>query len=98
MLTACYKHSYYHVHDLYWGYALYILSLSHTVYTYSQLQDKNHYVVVDMAYQGFATGNLDDDAAGLRQLVVDGHNVMLCQSFSKNMGLYGIYTLIHSVL
>ena len=44
-----------------------------------------------MAYQGFATGNLDADAAGLRQLVADGHNVMLCQSFSKNMGLYGTH-------
>ena len=46
-------------------------------------------LVVDMAYQGFATGDLDRDAAGLRQLVADGHNILLCQSFSKNMGLYG---------
>ena len=42
-----------------------------------------------MAYQGFATGDLDADAAGLRQLVNDGHKVLLCQSFSKNLGLYG---------
>lgn len=42
-----------------------------------------------MAYQGFATGDLDRDAAGLRQVVGDGHKVVLCQSFSKNMGLYG---------
>jgi aspartate aminotransferase len=52
---------------------------------------KNHFVVVDMAYQGFATGDLDNDAAGLRQLAADGHNLLLCQSFSKNMGLYGMY-------
>ena len=45
--------------------------------------------MLDMAYQGFATGDLDGDAAGLRQLVSDGHNLMICQSFSKNMGLYG---------
>ena len=52
-------------------------------------QEKNHFVLVDMAYQGFATGDLDGDAAGLRQLAADGHNLLLCQSFSKNMGLYG---------
>ena len=42
-----------------------------------------------MAYQGFATGDLDSDAAGLRQLASEGHNLLLCQSFSKNLGLYG---------
>ena len=49
----------------------------------------NHFVVVDMAYQGFATGDLGADSAGLKQLVRDGHQVALCQSFSKNVGLYG---------
>ena len=44
---------------------------------------------MDMAYQGFASGDLDVDAAGLRHLVSDGHSILLCQSFSKNMGLYG---------
>lgn len=52
-------------------------------------KEKNHFVVVDMAYQGFATGDLDSDAAGLRLLAKDGHKLMLCQSFAKNMGLYG---------
>lgn len=51
--------------------------------------DRNHFIVVDMAYQGFATGDLDADSAGLKLLVRDGHQVALCQSFSKNMGLYG---------
>ena len=51
--------------------------------------EKKHCVMVDMAYQGFATGELDRDAAGLRKLVADGHKVVFCQSFSKNMGLYG---------
>lgn len=46
-------------------------------------------MVVDMAYQGFATGDLERDSAGLRLLAKDGHKLMLCQSFSKNMGLYG---------
>ena len=44
---------------------------------------------VDMAYQGFATGDLEKDSAGLRLLAKDGHKLALCQSFSKNMGLYG---------
>ncbi|CAI8006210.1 Aspartate aminotransferase, mitochondrial [Geodia barretti] len=39
--------------------------------------------------KGFATGDLDNDAAGVRQLAADGHNLLLCQSFSKNLGLYG---------
>lgn len=50
---------------------------------------KGHFLLVDMAYQGFATGDLDRDAAGLRLLSRDGHKFLLCQSFSKNMGLYG---------
>jgi aspartate aminotransferase len=43
----------------------------------------------DMAYQGFASGDLDRDAAALRIFVQDGHQVALAQSFAKNMGLYG---------
>lgn len=43
----------------------------------------------DMAYQGFATGNVDGDAAAVRLFVDHGHQVMLAQSFAKNMGLYG---------
>jgi len=42
-----------------------------------------------MAYQGFASGNIDKDAFALRQFVDDGHQVLLAQSFAKNMGLYG---------
>ena len=43
----------------------------------------------DMAYQGFASGDVDKDAFALRQFIADGHNVLLAQSFAKNMGLYG---------
>ena len=52
-------------------------------------KEKNHFILVDMAYQGFATGDLGKDSAGLRLLVKDGHKLALCQSLSKNMGLYG---------
>ena len=43
----------------------------------------------DMAYQGFASGNLENDASAVRKFVNDGHSIALCQSFAKNMGLYG---------
>ena len=43
----------------------------------------------DMAYQGFASGDIDKDAAALRMFIDEGHNPLLSQSFAKNMGLYG---------
>ncbi|CEM13057.1 unnamed protein product [Vitrella brassicaformis CCMP3155] len=48
-----------------------------------------HLVVFDMAYQGFATGSVERDAWPVREFVRAGHQVMLAQSFAKNMGLYG---------
>lgn len=45
--------------------------------------------MIDLIYQGFASGNLEEDAAGLRQLVADGNQLAIAQTFSKNMGLYG---------
>eukprot|EP00468_Gymnochlora_sp_CCMP2014_P008536 CAMPEP_0167747156 /NCGR_PEP_ID=MMETSP0110_2-20121227/4124_1 /TAXON_ID=629695 /ORGANISM="Gymnochlora sp., Strain CCMP2014" /LENGTH=405 /DNA_ID=CAMNT_0007632025 /DNA_START=82 /DNA_END=1299 /DNA_ORIENTATION=- len=50
---------------------------------------KGHFVVMDSAYQGFASGDPDVDAASLRMFVKDGHQIALCQSFAKNFGLYG---------
>ncbi|XP_067624308.1 aspartate aminotransferase, mitochondrial-like isoform X1 [Eurosta solidaginis] len=47
------------------------------------------YPFFDMAYQGFATGDTDDDALAVRLFANDGHTFCLAQSFSKNMGLYG---------
>ncbi|VVC31453.1 Aminotransferase, class I/classII,Aspartate/other [Cinara cedri] len=43
----------------------------------------------DMAYQGFASGNVDRDASAVRTFLSDGHQIALAQSFAKNMGLYG---------
>lgn len=40
----------------------------------------------DMAYQGFATGSVDNDASAVRLFVEAGHQVLLAQSFAKNMG------------
>lgn len=42
-----------------------------------------------MAYQGFASGDIDRDAWAVRYFVEQGHNILLSQSFAKNMGLYG---------
>lgn len=52
-------------------------------------KDHGHFAFFDMAYQGFASGNIDQDAFAVRYFVEQGHNVALCQSFAKNMGLYG---------
>ncbi|XP_065915037.1 aspartate aminotransferase, mitochondrial-like [Dysidea avara] len=52
-------------------------------------KDRNHFIFIDMAYQGYATGDLNRDAFAVRQFVKDGHKLLLTQSFAKNMGLYG---------
>ncbi|XP_057972319.1 aspartate aminotransferase, mitochondrial-like isoform X3 [Malania oleifera] len=53
------------------------------------LKAKNHFPFFDMAYQGFASGNLDKDAQAIRIFLDDGHLVGCAQSFAKTMGLYG---------
>ncbi|KAJ4829528.1 L-asparaginase 1 [Turnera subulata] len=50
---------------------------------------KNHFPFFDMAYQGFASGDLDRDALSIRIFLEDGHLLACAQSFAKNMGLYG---------
>ena len=43
----------------------------------------------DAAYQGYASGNPDVDAAAVRAFEKAGALPLVCQSFAKNMGLYG---------
>ncbi|KAM1022478.1 hypothetical protein ACFX15_042606 [Malus domestica] len=43
----------------------------------------------DCAYQGFVSGNLEEDAQSIRLFVADGGESLIAQSYSKNMGLYG---------
>ncbi|KAL8290308.1 hypothetical protein RQP46_003247 [Phenoliferia psychrophenolica] len=52
-------------------------------------KEKEHLPWFDMAYQGFASGSVDADAFAPRYFVEQGHQIMLCQSFAKSMGLYG---------
>ena len=53
--------------------------------------------LVDFAYQGFANG-LEEDAAGLHQLVQRCDSMLVASSYSKNFGLYnervGALTLV----
>ena len=50
---------------------------------------KNLYAGFDNAYQGFASGSLDQDAMALRLFAEHTDNIMLFQSFAKNFGVYG---------
>ncbi|RLV93284.1 Aspartate aminotransferase cytoplasmic [Spathaspora sp. JA1] len=45
-------------------------------------------VMLDIAYQGFASGDKDLDAFPIRHMYEQGLDFVVCQSFSKNMGLY----------
>ncbi|KAJ2558022.1 aspartate transaminase aat1 [Coemansia sp. RSA 1933] len=55
------------------------------------VEEREHVAFFDMAYQGFASGCADRDAAALRAFVASAKAppVVLAQSFAKNMGLYG---------
>jgi aspartate aminotransferase, mitochondrial len=53
------------------------------------IKSKQHFVMFDMAYQGFASGDPDIDAWAVNYFVNQQHDIALCQSFAKNFGLYG---------
>lgn len=58
------------------------------------VQDKKFFPLVDMAYQGFASGKPFEDIGLIRKLTKLANenkipSFALCQSFAKNMGLYG---------
>lgn len=53
------------------------------------MKEKDHFPFFDSAYQGFATGDLDNDVWSLRYFVEQGFILACCQSFAKNLGLYG---------
>jgi aspartate/tyrosine/aromatic aminotransferase len=43
----------------------------------------------DIAYQGFATGDPDNDAFAIRYFTELGFEMIVAQSLAKNFGLYG---------
>lgn len=53
------------------------------------VQERQLFPFFDSAYQGFASGDLDYDAWAIRYFINQGIELLVCQSFSKNMGLYG---------
>ncbi|KUJ22229.1 PLP-dependent transferase [Mollisia scopiformis] len=55
-------------------------------------EEKGIFPVLDSAYQGFATGDADNDAWAIRHFAARSRGTMefaVTQSFSKNFGLYG---------
>lgn len=53
------------------------------------IKEKKLFAFFDCAYQGFASGDIDRDAWAIRYFVQQKVDLLVCQSFSKNMGLYG---------
>ncbi|CAM8889750.1 unnamed protein product [Rhodiola kirilowii] len=52
------------------------------------IQEKNHIPFFDVAYQGFASGSLDEDASSVRLFAAREMELLVAQSYSKNLGLY----------
>jgi aspartate/tyrosine/aromatic aminotransferase len=51
---------------------------------------ENSFLVTSIfVQQGFASGSLDADAQPVRLFVADGGELLVAQSYAKNMGLYG---------
>ncbi len=49
---------------------------------------------MDSAYLGFASGDVDQDAWPVREMVRRGMELFIAQSFSKNFGLYSEYSRV----
>lgn len=54
----------------------------------------------DIAYQGFASGDLIKDAWAVRYFVDEGIELFCAQSFAKNFGLYSKYisSLVNDIM
>jgi len=53
------------------------------------VQERQLVAILDSAYQGYASGDLDKDAYSIRLFLSRGIEFFVCQSFAKNLGLYG---------
>ncbi|XP_045188537.1 aspartate aminotransferase, cytoplasmic-like [Mercenaria mercenaria] len=51
-------------------------------------EEKEIFVLIDCAYQGFGTGDVEKDAFSCRHFYERGFEYFIAQSFSKNFGLY----------
>nr|APA33939.1 seminal fluid protein [Nilaparvata lugens] len=52
------------------------------------IKSRKLFPLFDCAYQGFASGNLDNDAWSVRYFADNGFELLCCQSYAKNFGLY----------
>ncbi|EEB13298.1 aspartate aminotransferase, cytoplasmic, putative [Pediculus humanus corporis] len=52
------------------------------------MREKKLFPFFDSAYQGFASGDLDEDAWAVRYFAEQGFEMLVSQSFAKNFGLY----------
>ncbi|VDP88752.1 unnamed protein product [Echinostoma caproni] len=52
------------------------------------VKERKLFALFDIAYQGFASGDLDRDAWAVRYFASQGLELLVAQSFSKNFGLY----------
>ena len=52
-------------------------------------KERKFLVMMDTAYQGFVSGDLEKDGYPIRLLSQHGVPLMIAQSYAKNMGLYG---------
>lgn len=50
---------------------------------------KKHLCILDSAYQGYASGSLEKDREAIELFLESGMEFFVCQSFAKNLGLYG---------
>merc|ERR1712124_85024 len=55
----------------------------------SLMKERKLVPLMDSAYQGYASGDLDKDAFAVRLFESMGFEMFMCQSFAKNLGLYG---------
>ncbi|KAG0683760.1 Aspartate aminotransferase, cytoplasmic [Pichia californica] len=57
------------------------------------ISENNHLPLFDSAYQGFSSGSLEKDAWAVREGVNNNNykfpGILICQSFAKNVGMYG---------
>jgi aspartate aminotransferase len=53
------------------------------------MKEKKLIPLMDSAYQGYASGDLDYDSWAVRYFEQEGFEFFMCQSFAKNLGLYG---------
>ena len=62
------------------------------------MQKKKLIPFFDAAYQGFASGDIVKDIQPVRDFAAKGFQMLVSQSYAKNMGLYGHRTgAIHIV-